>query len=77
MVAKLITQGSSREKARAKMSQALEAFIIEGPCTTIPLHKAVIADKAFEDATVTTRWLEGEFLAHWHPQHSSTIQEPI
>lgn len=77
MVAKLITRGSTREQARAKMSQALEAFVIEGPCTTIPLHRAVIADQAFENATVTTRWLEGEFLAHWHPQHSATIQEPI
>ncbi|TCT03710.1 acetyl-CoA carboxylase biotin carboxylase subunit [Paralcaligenes ureilyticus] len=77
MVAKLITYAPSREQARTEMSKALENFVIEGPCTTIPLHRAVIADKAFEDSTVTTRWLEGEFLPHWHPQDNSTIQEPI
>lgn len=68
MVAKLIVHAPSREQACAAMSEALENFVIKGPCTTIPLHRAVIADKAFEDATVTTRWLEGEFLPHWHPQ---------
>lgn len=77
MVAKLITHASSREEARATMSAALEDFAIDGPCTTIPLHRAVIADIAFKDATVTTRWLEGEFLPHWHPQNSSTLQEAI
>ncbi len=76
MVAKLIVHADTREEACAAMSHALDSFVIDGPNTTIPLHKAVIADPTFKSAEVTTRWLENEFLPGWVPSDNLITQEP-
>ncbi|MGZ8844783.1 MAG: hypothetical protein ACXW18_14050, partial [Pyrinomonadaceae bacterium] len=44
------------------MRRALEAMVIEGIKTTIPLHLKIMNDPAFQAGNISTRFLE-EFLA--------------
>src|SRR4028118_1623638 len=58
MIAKLIVYGSTRERCIMRLRRALEEFVIEGPKTTIPLHKALIEDPEFQAGEYTIKWLE-------------------
>lgn len=58
LLAKLITFGSTREGAIAKMRRALDEFIIEGVSTTIPFHKAMMNNKDFIEGNIDTKYLE-------------------
>jgi acetyl-CoA carboxylase biotin carboxylase subunit len=58
MIAKLIVHGIDREEAMARMSRALEEFIIEGIKTTIPLHRRVFLDPVFRSGKYSTSFLE-------------------
>jgi acetyl-CoA carboxylase biotin carboxylase subunit len=40
------------------MLAALDAFVIEGIETTVPLHQAVLAHPDFADDSLTTQWLD-------------------
>jgi acetyl-CoA carboxylase biotin carboxylase subunit len=40
------------------MVRALEEFIVEGVCTTIPFHQQVLTDKAFVQGKFDTKFLE-------------------
>jgi acetyl-CoA carboxylase biotin carboxylase subunit len=67
LLAKLIAYGRTREEAIARMTRALDEFVIEGIPTTIPFHHAVMRDKAFRDGDVTTTYVQdmmqdGRFL---------------
>ena len=46
------------EEALARMSQALDSFIIEGVKTTIPFLRAVIHHPEFKAGAVDTKFLE-------------------
>jgi len=63
MIGKLIVHGESREQAIDRMAGALEAFVVEGVPTTIPLHRRILASDAFRSNTFHTRWLEQDLLA--------------
>ncbi len=58
MIAKLIVHGIDREEAMARMTRALEEFIIEGIKTTIPLHRRVFLDPVFRSGIYSTSFLE-------------------
>jgi len=58
LVAKLITHGSDRAEAIARMQVALDGFVIEGIKTTIPLHKRILADPDFVAGNIDTHFLE-------------------
>ncbi len=58
MIAKLIVHGNDREEAMARMSRALEEFIIEGIKTTIPLHRRIFMDPVFRSGRYSTAFLE-------------------
>ncbi len=58
MIAKLIVHGKDRDEAMARMSRALEEFIIEGIKTTIPLHRRVFMDPVFRSGMYSTAFLE-------------------
>ena len=58
LIAKLITRGRDRAEAIARMRRALEMFIIEGVKTTIPLHRRILADPAFQAGNFDTHYLE-------------------
>lgn len=58
MIAKLIVHGKDRDEAMARMSRALDEYIIEGIKTTIPLHKRVFMDPTFRSGRYSTAYLE-------------------
>ncbi|RST73782.1 acetyl-CoA carboxylase biotin carboxylase subunit [Siminovitchia acidinfaciens] len=58
MIAKVITYGSTREEAIARMKRALEEFIIEGVYTTIPFHLQLLENETFVGGDFNTKFLE-------------------
>jgi len=60
LVAKVIVHGNTREEALARMGQALDSFILEGPTTTAPFLARVIRHPDFAAGRVDTRFLERE-----------------
>ncbi len=58
LLAKVIVHGNNREEALARMSQALDSFIIEGVTTTIPFLRRVIHHPEFAAGDVDTKFLE-------------------
>ncbi|MGQ0624341.1 MAG: acetyl-CoA carboxylase biotin carboxylase subunit [Sporichthyaceae bacterium] len=67
MIGKLIVRADDRASAVAKLERALAKVRIGGVASTIPLIREIIADPAFREAPVTTRWLEEEFLPGRNP----------
>jgi acetyl-CoA carboxylase, biotin carboxylase subunit len=63
MIGKLIVHAESRDKAIAKMAEALDNFTVEGVPTTIPLHRTILASEAFQSNNFHTRWLEQDLFA--------------
>ena len=58
LVAKLITHGSDRTEALARMRRALEGFVVEGIKTTIPLHLRILSDEEFIAGNFDTHFLD-------------------
>ena len=58
LLAKLITTGVTRDEAIARMSGALEGFVVEGVKTTIPFQQRVMQNGAFRAGTVHTQMVE-------------------
>ena len=75
LVAKLVCFGSDREQARKRTLSALASFHVEGIATTIPFHRAFIADDVFARGVVYTRFVEDEFLARM-PELLEKLPEP-
>jgi acetyl/propionyl-CoA carboxylase alpha subunit len=61
-VAKLIVHGSDRAEAIARASRALREFVVVGPATTIPYHRAILENSDFRSGNLSTRFIED------HPQ---------
>ena len=64
MIAKVIVHARTRELAIARMRRALEAMVIEGIKTTIPLHLRIMDDPDFQAGNISTRFLEGFLSAN-------------
>ena len=62
MIAKVIVHARTRELAIARMRRALDAMVIEGIKTTIPLHLRIMDDPDFQAGNFSTRFME-DFLA--------------
>lgn len=62
MVGKLIVHGATRADAIERLGEAIDAFVVEGVPTTLPLHRAIIAHPDFVANRIHTRWLEQVFL---------------
>jgi acetyl-CoA carboxylase biotin carboxylase subunit len=58
MIGKLITYGGTRKVALERMYRALSEYLIRGIKTTIPLHKAIMADPVFIEGKATTAYME-------------------
>jgi acetyl-CoA carboxylase biotin carboxylase subunit len=58
LVAKLIVHDRTREYAIARMSRALDFFVVEGIQTSIPLHKRILRDPDFVAGRLSTRFME-------------------
>lgn len=61
MIAKLIVSAPTRLEAIARMSRALDEFVIEGIKTTIPYHKQLMRDPGFIKGEFNTHYLEKQF----------------
>ena len=62
MIAKLIVHGATRNECMMRLRRALEEFVITGVRTTIPLHRALMAQDDFINGRYDIRWLE-EYVA--------------
>lgn len=58
LLAKLITFAHTRNEAIAKMSRALDEFVIEGLKTTIPFHQRMMKNPDFISGNIDTKYLE-------------------
>ena len=67
MIAKVITHARTRDLAIARMRRALEAMVIEGIKTTIPLHLKIMDDPKFRSGEISTSFME-YFLAKNSPK---------
>ncbi len=69
LVAKLIVHGADRAAAIMRMEAALAAYDIAGVPTTIPFHRAALAQPVFRDGLATTQFIEmTNVLASLTPQ---------
>lgn len=62
LIAKVIVHARTRELAIARMKRALEAMVVEGVKTTIPLHLKIMDDPQFRKGNISTGFME-YFLA--------------
>jgi acetyl-CoA carboxylase biotin carboxylase subunit len=62
LIAKVIVHARTRDLAIARMKRALEAMVIEGIQTTIPLHLKIMDDPRFRAGQISTDFME-YFLA--------------
>jgi acetyl/propionyl-CoA carboxylase alpha subunit len=65
LLAKLIVHAETREAALRRMRAALREYVIHGVTTNLDFLQAVLADEAFAQGRVHTRWVETEF--NWQP----------
>ena len=63
LIAKLVVHGATRSEAIERSEQALARFKVEGVSTTIPFHRAILADSDYRANNVNTRWVEEAFIA--------------
>jgi acetyl-CoA carboxylase biotin carboxylase subunit len=66
MIGKLVCSGHTRKDALERTYRALSEYLIRGIKTTIPLHKAIMADPVFIEGKATTAYME-EFLSRTLP----------
>jgi acetyl-CoA carboxylase biotin carboxylase subunit len=58
LIAKLIVHGQDRDEAIARMAGALDEFRIGPIKTTVPLHRRLMAERAFRDAAFDIHYIE-------------------
>jgi acetyl-CoA carboxylase biotin carboxylase subunit len=58
MLAKLLSFGSDRHEAIARMKRALSEFVIEGVKTTAPFHMRLLENEDFLKGNVHTALVE-------------------
>jgi len=60
MISKLIAWGRDRNEAIARMQRALYEYIITGPKSNIPFHKAVMENPRFVKGDLSTHFIDRE-----------------
>jgi acetyl-CoA carboxylase biotin carboxylase subunit len=58
LIAKLIVHSRTRERAIARMRRALEATVIEGIKTNVPLHLKILNDPDFIEGNYSTHFMD-------------------
>jgi len=62
MIAKLIVTAATREAAIARMTRALNEFLVQGIKTTIPFQISILNHADFHSGEYNIAWVE-EFIA--------------
>jgi acetyl-CoA carboxylase biotin carboxylase subunit len=75
MIAKVIVHARTRELAIARMRRALDAMVIEGIKTTIPLHLKIMDNPDFQAGNFSTRFME-DFLGQKKTRESASMAAP-
>jgi acetyl-CoA carboxylase biotin carboxylase subunit len=57
-VAKVIAHDQTRDLAIARMRRVLDAVIVEGIETSVPIHQKILADPDFVAGNITTRFMD-------------------
>jgi acetyl-CoA carboxylase biotin carboxylase subunit len=57
LLGKIITWGNTREEAVARMERALRETVLTGVTHTIPFHREIVADAAFQNGDVHTGFI--------------------
>jgi acetyl-CoA carboxylase biotin carboxylase subunit len=60
LIAKIISYGETRERALARMRQALDELVIEGIRTNTALHRDLVIDPSFQAGGVSIHYLESK-----------------
>jgi pyruvate carboxylase subunit A len=60
MISKLVAWGKDRNEAIGRMRRALFEYVIIGPRTNIPFHKAVMQNQRFVKGDISTHFIEAE-----------------
>ncbi|MBU1261985.1 acetyl-CoA carboxylase biotin carboxylase subunit [bacterium] len=68
MISKLIVWGRDRDEAISRMQRALYEYIIVGPKTNIPFHKAVLSNETF---------IRGELSTHFVTEQRTILKETM
>jgi acetyl-CoA carboxylase biotin carboxylase subunit len=76
LIAKVVVHARTRDLAIARMRRALEAMVIEGISTTIPLHLKIMNDPVYQAGNFSTRFLE-DFLSHNGGRSSGTASAAL
>jgi acetyl/propionyl-CoA carboxylase alpha subunit len=61
MISKLITWGSTRDEAIARMRRALHEYVVLGPRANVDFHLWALQHPAFRAGDVDTGFIEREF----------------
>lgn len=67
LLAKLIVSGKDRAEAIARARRALREFVLVGPATTIPYHKAILESQDFLSGKLSTAFIDN------HPELVETM----
>jgi pyruvate carboxylase subunit A len=59
LLAKLIVHGADRAEAIARARRALREFVLAGPATTIPYHRAILDNADFKAGSLSTDFIAG------------------
>ncbi|HKQ52797.1 MAG TPA: acetyl-CoA carboxylase biotin carboxylase subunit [Pyrinomonadaceae bacterium] len=73
LIAKLIVHHRTRSMAIARMQRALEAFIVEGIETSVPLHQKILAEPDFIAGNLSTKFME-RFATGKKPRNNDSHQ---
>jgi propionyl-CoA carboxylase alpha chain len=76
MIAKLITHGSTRDEAVARMREALNAFVIRGVSSNIAFQAALVQRPRFLAGDFTTGFIAEEFPGGFRPA-ALTHKDPL
>jgi pyruvate carboxylase subunit A len=58
LLAKLIVRGANRAEAIARARRALREYVLAGPATTIPYHRAILESADFLAGKLSTRFID-------------------
>ena len=73
LVAKLVVHDVDREHARRRMVRALEEFVINGPTTLLPFHRALLESPCFVAGETCRELVESDQLAERAQQLRQTF----